>query len=223
MEEKKKKITVRKILKYIVFSISAAVYIVFFVRFFVSCDADITDDVFLTPEQKIKFEDLSLDYPLYHYQPTAWTSDDGTVQIKNIYYLEPINTLELTVRHRIDAYNPNSDTYPFTFKVRVSGDVEYETVPEIKLETRYGYTYARLIAEGIVSDHGETVTAEVETFDENGNSVISTETEIKGGTQVHLDILSLSGERLFTFEIAGKGVVNYARIRRSGVDIRELN
>ena len=88
MEETTKKITLWKITKWTLLAISALVYILTLSRIFVSCDADISDDVFLTLEEKKEFENYDIDYPVYHYQPSAWTNDDGTVQIKNIYLTE---------------------------------------------------------------------------------------------------------------------------------------
>ena len=66
------------------------------------------------------------------------------------------------------------------------------------------------------------IEVELETFDEEGNSVITTDTEIKGGTEVFLDIFNLDGERLYTFELAGKDV-DRARIRRTKVEVSVID
>jgi hypothetical protein len=221
MDNTPKKLRFRTVLKYLLFSISALIYIVIFSRLFVACDSKIADKLYLGKSEKELYEDLSVELALEHYQPTAWTSEDGSVQIKNIHYIKDFENLQLTVRSRDDVYNPNSDTYPFTFKIRVVGESETELSPEFFTDTRFGYTYARLVCEGVLSEHGEKVLYDIETFDEKGNSVISTETEIKGGNEIFLDIYNLSGERLYTFEIAGKNV-NHARIRRKTVDVIEL-
>lgn len=221
MDNTPKKLRFRTVLKYLLFSISALIYIVIFSRLFVACDSKIADKLYLGKSEKELYEDLSVELALEHYQPTAWTSEDGSVQIKNIHYIKDFENLQLTVRSRDDIYNPNSDTYPFTFKIRVVGENEAELSPEFFTDTRFGYTYARLVCEGVLSAHGEKVLYDIETFDEKGNSVISTETEIKGGNEIFLDIYNLSGERLYTFEISGKNV-NHARIRRKTVDVIEL-
>ncbi len=220
-ETKRGKITFGKVFKYLLLAASAAVYLVFFARFFVSCDAEIADDFYLDPESAEIFSDLDRDLPFYHYQPESWTSEDGYVQITNIYYLEQTGDLQMTVRSRDEIYEKENGEYPFEFKIRVVGEdeLESEQTPVRVTETRMGYTYVRLCAENVVSDHGEVVEVELETYDEQGNSVITTDTEIKGGTEVFLDILdSETHERLFTFTVAGKNS-NRARIRRSTVDL----
>ena len=225
METETKKFTVRRVLKYIAISISAAIYIIFSVRLFTACDADMADDVYLDAERAKQFEDLDTDLAVYHFQPVSWTSDDGSVQIKNVYWIEPFSNLQLTVRHRDEIYSRPDGLYPFDFKLRVEGTddetaiYEVDVTPSVWKETRYGYTYARLSAEDIVCVDGEKVYVEYETFDaETGLSSITTETEIKGGTKVYLDIFDLSGEKIYTFEVAGRNV-DRTRIRRGGIDV----
>ncbi len=217
IKEPRRRFTLRKLFKILLFSASALVYIVFFIRFFVSCDAKITNDLFLDRETAEKFLNLDVDYPFYHYQPEAWTNDDGSIQISNIFYIEDNGNLHLTVRTRDDRFE--TDRYPFEFKITVTGESEAELEPEMRTETRHGYTYARLFVNGVVSDHGEVVEVELESYDEKGNSVITKDTEIKGGTEVGLDIYdSKTGEKLYTFAVAGKNV-NRARMRRSTADV----
>ncbi len=220
-EEKKRKFTFGRLIKILILVASAAVYLIFFARFFVSCESEIADDLFLDRDTAELFQDLDTDLPFYHYQPVSWTNEDGSVQITNIFYIEKTGDLQLTVRSRDDIFDKKSGEYPFSFKIRVSGEDESETeaVPTMRVQERHGYTYARLAVDGIVSDHGEMVEIELETYDEEGNSHITTDTEIKGGTEVWLDIFdSETGTKLHTFEIAGKRV-NRARVRRSTVDV----
>jgi hypothetical protein len=220
MSREKRKFSFKKALKYILFSISAAVYIIFMARLFESCDPKIADRVYLDAQTAELFEDLTTEFPVYHCQPVSWTSEDGSIIIENIFYLEPVNKLQLTVRHRNDIYTADGEDYPFSFRVRVEGEDEFEleTEPEFETDSKSKYTWARLMADGITVDKGETVEVELETFDEHGNSVVTTETEIKGGTSVYLDIYDLSGVRLYTFELAGKNV-DWARIRRNKIDV----
>lgn len=217
--EQKRKNPLKTLFKFLLFGASVAVYLIFFIRFFVSCDAKIADDVFLDKESAALFSDLEQDMPFYHYQPLSWTNEDGSVQLSNIFYIEDFKNLQLTVRSRDDIFNKESDEYPFTFEIRVSGEEGKTVTPVVRVENRYGYTYARLEVQDVLSSHGEEVLYEIETFDEEGNSVITEEREIKGGTEVHLDIFSSkTGDKLHTFVIAGKNV-SRARIRRSTVDV----
>jgi len=225
VDKEQNKFTLRRALKYIAVSISAAIYIVFAVRLFTACDADITDDVYLDAERAELFEDLDTDLPIYHFQPISWTSDDGSVQIKEVYWIEPFSNLQLTVRHRDDVYTRPDGLYPFDFKLRVestddeSAVFEAEVEPRVWKETRYGYTYARLSAEDIVCVDGEKVYYEYETFDEEtGLSSITTDTELKGGTIVYLDIFDLAGEKIYTFEVAGRNI-DRTRMRRGSIDV----
>lgn len=228
MAEKENKFTVRRFIKYIAVSISAAIYIIFSVRLFTACDADIADDVYLDRERAKQFEDLDADLPVYHFQPVSWTSDDGSVQIKNVYWIESFSNLQLTVRHRDEIYSRPDGLYPFDFRIRVESTdsatemYEVEVTPSMWKETRYGYTYARLSADDIVCVDGEKVYIEYETFDdETGLSSITTDTELKGGTVVYLDILDLSGEKIYTFEVAGRNI-DRTRMRRGGIDVNVI-
>lgn len=217
--EQKRKRPFKTLFKILLFGASIAVYLIFFVRFFVSCDADIADDVFLDKASAEKFCDLENDLHFYHYQPLSWTNEDGSVQLSNIFYIEDFKNLQLTVRSRDDIFNKDSDAYPFTFEIRVSGDEEKTVVPTVRVENRYGYTYARLEVRDVLCAQGEEVLFEVTTFDENGNSVVTQDSEIKGGTEVHLDIFSSkTGDKLHTFVVAGKNV-SRPRIRRNTVDV----
>ncbi len=226
MEEKVRKITFWKVIKWVAMAISALVYIVSLWRIFVSCDADLSDDIILTSEEKTAFEDLDLDYPLYNYQPISWTSDDGTIQIKNIYYLEPISELQLTVRYRISSYETDENEKPFYYNIRVVNEDESETVYddlESHTETRFNYKYIRLCADEIKVDGGEKQTSRVQRVDEEGKTTYETVTETVGGNKVYLDIYdSESDELLYSFVVAGK-TVSGVRTRRTKVDTRIIN
>ena len=215
----RKKMTFTRALKYFVLSLSAAVYIMFFVRFFVSCDSKISDDVYLTEKQAEKFQNLDVILPVYHYQPVEWVTEDGGIEVKNIYYIEDYNSLQLTVKSK-DKINGYDGERPFEFKLRVTGDKENEKeiVPRVYTDKRFGYTHMRLVADEAVCDMGKSVEVPITTYDAEGNPTASTETEIKGGTQVYLDVYSLGGERICTFEVAGKNTAR-AQIRRAGIDV----
>lgn len=229
MEDVKKKFSFGKLIKIIFFSISAAVYIIFFARFIESCDTKIADDIYLEKSAYESFVNLDADYPLYHYQPQAWTAEDGSVTVTNVYYIENLDSLHLTVRHRNDIYGGEK---PFTFKIRVDGDKEYETevIPETHVDSRSKYTWTRLSADGIVCLEADEVEVEYESFDERGNSVITSDVEYRGGTNVYLDIYNHEGDRLYTFQLAGVDEIDdgddiiirkidRVRIRRGKADV----
>ncbi len=235
MEEAKKKITFWKIIKWTLLGASILVYLVVFIRLFAACDAKISDDIILTADEKAAFENFDADYPLYHYQPTSWTNDEGDIQIKNIYYIEPISEIQLTLSYRMSVYGEQS---PFAFDVRVVENDESFTAPdddtpvyredlpgesvelEEYIENRYDHRYFRLCASGITVDNGTTRSERVQTVDEDGNVTYSTKTVIDGGNKIYLDIYDEeSGELLYSFLVAGKGVGN-ARIRRNKVDVK---
>ncbi len=238
MEEKERKITPWKIFKWTLLTISFLVYLLVFVRIFVSCDADISDDIILTSAENKDFENLDIDYPLFNYQPTSWTNEEGTLQIKNIYYIEPISELQLTVRYRISTFDTKENQKPFEFKIRVTeSDETVKSEEKVSLfeedlsgvtlkgtefytESRYDYKYIRVCAPGIEVDDGETKTEKVQTVDENGNVSYSTKTVTEGGNKVYLDIYdSETKELLYSFVVAGK-TVGGIRTRRSKVDVR---
>ncbi len=238
MEEKERKITLWKIFKWTLLTISFLVYLLVFVRIFVSCDANISDDIILTSEENKDFENLELDYPLFNYQPTSWTNEEGTLQIKNIYYVEPISELQLTVRYRISTFDTDNNQKPFEFKIRVTdGDETVKSDEKVSLfeedlpgetlkgtefytESRYDYKYIRMCTPNIKVDDGETKTERVQTVDENGNVSYSTKTVTEGGNKVYLDIYdSETKELLYSFVVAGK-TVGGVRTRRSKVDVR---
>ncbi len=221
-EKKVRRIRPGRIIKISLYVCAAIVYTVFLIRIFVSCDSKITDDIYLDKSRSEKFLDLDEDIAIYNYQPVSWTSDDGTVQIKDVHYIPEYETLFLTVRHKTETYD-DGEEYPFKFVIRTESESDgtKESVPEIVTDVRFGYTYARLSAEEIVSDHGEKVVYTREEFADDGTITTSEVTQIKGGTRVWLDIYDNSGEKLFTFEIAGKNedAVNRTRIKRKNVDV----
>lgn len=223
MEEKVRKITFWKIIKWIMLSISVFVYIISFWRIFLSCDASISDDLYLSKDEKADFDNLDIDYPLYNYQPLAWTNDDGTIQIKNIYYVEPLSEMQLTVRYRVSKYDTAENENPFYFNIRIVDSDDSETIIddlEIHSATRYNHKYIRLIADDVVVDNGEKVTSPVQRVDEEGNVTYETTTETIGGNKVYLDIFdSTTNELQYSFVIAGK-TLEGVRVRRSKVDVK---
>lgn len=241
MEENQRKITPWKIIKWTVLSISILVYAVTFTRIFVSCDADISDDIILTSEEKADFENLDIDYQLFNYQPSSWTNEEGTIQIKNIYYLEPISELQLTVRYRISTFDTEENRTPFEFKLRVveddsrveadgenpvyEADLPGETIGDIetRIQSRFDYKYIRLCASDIVVEDGVKKTERVQLVDEDGNVTYTTKTVTEGGNKVYLDIYdNESKELLYSFVVAGKNVGG-ARTRRNKVDVKIID
>ena len=229
MENAKKKFTFGKFIKAIILSISAAVYIIFFARFVESCDTKIADDIYLEKSDYESFVNLDADYPLYHYQPQAWTAEDGSVTVTNVYYIENLDVLHLTVRHRNDIYGGEE---PFEFRVRVEGIEEFkaEVIPSSNVDSRSKYTWTRLSADGIVCREAEEVEVEYESFDEKGNSIITEDIEYRGGTKVYLDIYNSDGDKLYTFQLTGvadvdngdevvTSKIDRVRIRRGKADV----
>lgn len=241
MEENQRKITPWKIIKWTVLSISILVYAVTFTRIFVSCDADISDDIILTAEEKADFENLDVDYQLFNYQPASWTNEEGTIQIKNIYYLEPISELQLTVRYRISTYDTEESQTPFEFKLRVveddskvvtDGDTPLyeEDLPgeviealEMHTQSRFDYKYIRICASDVTVEDGVKKTERVQLVDEDGNVTYSTKTVTEGGNKVYLDIYhNDSKELLYSFVVAGK-TVGGVRTRRNKVEVKIID
>ncbi len=233
--EENKKITPWKIIKWMFMLTSLLVYLLVFTRLFVACDADISDDIILTSVEKEAFENLDTDYPLYSCQPMSWTNEEGTIQIKNIYYIEPISELQLTVRYRISEFDKDTTT-PFVFKIRVvEDDSQLETDGELYeadlsgktlegteyySESRFDYKYVRLCTPGVTIDDGESVTERIQLVDEDGNVSYTTKTTVEGGNRIYLDIYdSETEELLYSFVVAGK-TVGENRVRRSKVDVR---
>ena len=220
MEEKTRKITGWKIIKWTFMGISLLVYLLVLTRIFVACDADVSDDIILTSEEKKAFDNYDQDYPLFNYQPTSWTSEDGSIQIKNIYYVEPISELQLTVRYRISYYDKTSTT-PFYYQIRTVDSDENERVYsdlESHTESRFDYKYIRLCVDDILIDDGEKVTNRVQRIDEEGNITYETKSEIVGGNKVYLDIYdSETDELLYSFVVAGRPL-NGVRTRRAKCD-----
>ena len=240
VEENAKKITPWKIIKWTLLLISALVYLLTFIRLFVACDADICDDIILTASEKKDFDNLDKDYPLYNYQPSSWTNEEGTVQIKNVYYLEPLSEVQLTVRYKISTFEEDGNTTPFTYGIRVvEGDEKVESEDEKALykedlagdniehvelhtESRYDYKYVRICASGITVDDGEKKTERVQIVDEDGNTTYDLKDITVGGNKVYLDIYdSKTNELLYSFVVAGK-TVGGVRTRRSKVDVRVI-
>lgn len=239
MEENTKKITPWKIIKWTFLLISLLVYLLVFTRLFVACDADISDDIILSSAEMTDFENMDMDYHLFNYQPSSWTNEEGTIQIKNIYYLKPISEIQLTVRYRKSSFETEENKEPFTYSIRVTENdekISSETPlyaedldgivaegTEIYTEDRYNYRYVRICAPEITVDDGVQKTERVQTVDTDGNVTYSTKTVTEGGNKVYLDIFdSETRELLYSFVIAGKNVGG-TRTRRNKVDVRIID
>lgn len=241
-EDKPRRVTPWNIIKWTVLAISLLVYLLVFMRLFSACDASISDDIILTVEEKATFDDLSVDYPLYHCQPSSWTNEEGTLQIKNIYYLEPISELQLTVRYRISSFDTEENAKPFYYRIRVvEGDENmpeaseelklYEAdlpgvtlgEPEVYTVSRYNYKYERICVSDVTVDQGVRTTERVQTVDADGNVTYGTKTVVEGGNRVYLDVYDSETKELFySFAVAGK-TVSGVRTRRNKVDVKVID
>lgn len=198
-----------------------SIYLFFFVRIFVSCDADVVDEVYLSQEMAEIYDNRSEEFTVLLYEPVSWTNDDGSLQIKNIIYIPRAENLHIAIKYNTKKF----DTEPSRFVLRkTTGDGEnaVETVYNVSKyveEQRYNYGYIRLCYEDVTVYDGEIIEKEVEKYDEQLD-IFYTEIvkSIEGGDKVYLDIYDENGELLYTFTVAGK-TIGGRKISRDKVDV----
>ena len=159
--------------------ISAALFLIVFLRIWQARDAQISDRILLDGATSRCYSAYSLGQkapsreasPLFFspsgrpaflchsLHPSTTMDTDGRIQVKHVYYLQSAQNLQMTVRLNTRYYpQDNGLGYRFILKIlNADGSVAYCTNSYQQQELRYGYTFLRLAFTGLSLRPDQTV------------------------------------------------------------------
>ena len=170
-DEEKKPSVAKRIFKAIAVCLMAAVYIVLFVRFFVSCDSSVMKQLIKTDETERIFRENG-DVEIRQYEIRNWykSIDDGRIlSLDNLYWLPETDNLQVSVKFNKKMLADPDRVYtaedlPFDFVLEDENLTKYTDYTAVYAE-RYSFGYIRLNFSGVSLEiDGET--------DEDGNTAV---------------------------------------------------
>lgn len=148
--EAQPKYPLRRIIKWIIYAITALVYLVLMVRFIGSCDAGFSDKIVLDSEaMQIKQERGELGVRRIDLETDE--DDDGRIQPQFVIYLEESSDFQVTLKCNSRYYPVAQEKENYAYALRLLSDDKliYFPVTHVDTTKRLGYDYVRLCFDGI--------------------------------------------------------------------------
>ena len=140
----------RRIIKYVIYTISVLVYLILFIRFFGACDAGFSEKILLDESAaKILEETGSLGARRIDLETNE--NDEGRIQTVYVVYLEDTLDFQVTLKCNSRYYPISGKEAEYRFVLRrLSGEeISFVSADYIDSTKRLGYDYARLSFSGI--------------------------------------------------------------------------
>ncbi len=154
-DEEKKPSVIKKVFKLVAVAIMLAVYLILFIRIFVSCDSDIVDMIIKTDRIVSEYEKDPENFEIQQYEITNWyksINDGKLLSVDNLYYFPSADSLQISVKFNKDILTHDAEysneLLPFEFYLEdEQGNIytEYTAV----YDERYDFGYIRLCFENI--------------------------------------------------------------------------
>ena len=170
-------------LSILVIMISAAIFALVFLRIFQMRDSEISEKIimdeyahkaysycaldlnlpgkndprfFFSPQDNIKFS-------CYSVHPSTTMDVDGRLQIRNVYYLDSADNLQMTVRLNTRYYDKNNGLdYDLRLKlIDAEGNVSYVESSYALTDVRWGYTFIRVAFSGVDLSDNQNVRLQI--------------------------------------------------------------
>ena len=152
-DEPKKPSKVGRVFFWIAAAIIASVYLIIFVRIYMTRDAVETKIVYFSKHAQEVDSALAdgESFDIYILEPRDLMSSDGLIQLRYVTYLQNSDELQITVKYKKVVGEQLNDNYPFEFGLTNAQGVSYS---EYKRQTFVDddYFYVRLCYEGVSFD-----------------------------------------------------------------------
>ena len=132
----------KKIRRIIFYGLVFIIYLIVFIRFARSCDADLINNVYLSDEARDMFKSDSDGFVLYRVNTKEFMNYDGTLQLKNVVYSETAKEMEIGVKYREKADTPE-DVFSLVYTLGDNLDTKYEICSRVS-KKKNGYVYERI-------------------------------------------------------------------------------
>lgn len=149
-EEEKKPSLAKKIWKAIAYALIAAVYLILFIRFFVSCDSSVMKEIIKTDAMEEIYREKG-DVDIRQYEIRNWykSIDNGRIlALDNFYWFPETNDLQVSVKFNKKILSDPERTYsaedlPFVFYLEDENLNRYTDYTAV-YDERYSFGYIRL-------------------------------------------------------------------------------
>lgn len=142
----------KKVFKYLFYTVALLVYIIFFVRIFLSCDAELLEEIHLSDKAVQLYEQDKKSFEIYAINTKEFMNYDGTVQLKGNVYAKTANELEIGIKYNNkitkDSAGNTADGYVLEYYLRDSKNNIYEVCNRVS-ETKNSYKYERVSFGGV--------------------------------------------------------------------------
>ena len=137
----KKAIKRKKIRRIIFYGLVFIIYLIVFIRFARSCDADLINNVYLSSEARQAYRS-GAELTVYRVNTKEFMNYDGTLQLKNVVYAESANEMEIGVKYREKDGTPENE---FTLSYSLDDNLgnRYEICGRVS-KKKNGYVYERI-------------------------------------------------------------------------------
>lgn len=136
--------------KIIMYSISLIVYVIIFFVIFSSCDPGMFDDMIFS-ERARGIAENSDSFNVYKLQPTDFMNSSGSVQLKNIYYADDADELEIGVMFNLKKITDGKVNNALVYVLTDSNGSVYNMV-NIRTASNRKYGYARVCFDRVKLD-----------------------------------------------------------------------
>lgn len=190
---------IKKIFKAICICIILAVYLIIFIRFFMSCDSEIVETILKTPEIEAAYQASPDTFEIHSYELTDWyksknAADDKegsggkllSIDKESLYHIPETKNLQFALKFNLDILENRDIGYsaeklPFKMYLEDENGNIYEDYSAVVYDEKYSFGYIRinfdnisLIKEdGSLDEDGDPARKSYELYlymmDENGN------------------------------------------------------
>lgn len=170
-DDEKKPSVFKRVFKAIAVALIAAVYLILFIRIFVSCDSSVMKQIIKTDETEAIYREKG-DVEIRQYEIRNWykSIDNGRIlSLDNFYYFPETENLQVSVKFNKKILADPNRTYsaedlPFAFYLEDETLAHYDEYTAV-YDERYSFGYIRLNFSGVSLEiDGQT--------DEEGNPAV---------------------------------------------------
>lgn len=147
---------VKAVFKSFIYFCAIALYLVIFFRMFVSCEAGLVKDTYLSPEAREIYLSNKQDFPLYRVDSKYTSSESGEVMLRRMVFAPKVNEFEVGVRFNSRKLTGGDLDRPLSYVLRDNKGNTYEMVNR-ESTSRFEYGYERVCFKGITIDVADNV------------------------------------------------------------------
>jgi hypothetical protein len=133
----------KRIRRIIFYGFVFILYLIVFIRFARSCDADLIKELHFSDEARQLYESDKQNFVVYKINTQEFMNYDGTLQLKNIVCAETAGEFEIGVKYREPNEKKDSEEFSLVYELTDNLGTKYEICNRVS-EKKNGYVYERI-------------------------------------------------------------------------------